>query len=74
MAVDETPVSTGSPTEVPPAVALHRLVNGVFVAQAISVFARLGVADALVVRRCIGCCERSVMSESSRRWRVDCSP
>lgn len=48
MAVDETPVSTGSPTEVPPAVALHQLVNGVFVAQAISVFARLGVADALV--------------------------
>ncbi|MGB6161257.1 MAG: methyltransferase [Pseudonocardiaceae bacterium] len=48
MAVDETPVPAGSPTEAPPAVALHQLVNGAFVSQAISVFARLGVADALV--------------------------
>ena len=48
MAVDETPVSAGSPPKVSPAVTLHQLVNGAFVAQAISVFARLGVADALV--------------------------
>jgi O-methyltransferase domain len=47
MAVDETPVPAGSPTEPPPAVALHELVRGALVSQAISVFARLGVADAL---------------------------
>jgi hypothetical protein len=47
MAVDETPVPAGSPTDPPPAVALHELVRGALVSQAISVFARLGVADAL---------------------------
>ena len=52
MAVDETPALAGSLTEAPPAVALHQLVNGAFVSQAISVFARLGVADALVTGPC----------------------
>ncbi|MGH3699977.1 MAG: methyltransferase [Pseudonocardiaceae bacterium] len=47
MAVDETPAPAGSPTELPPAVTLHQLTRGVFVSQAISVFARLGVADVL---------------------------
>jgi O-methyltransferase domain len=47
MGVDEMPVPAGAPTEPPPAVALHELTRGAFVAQAISVFARLGVADAL---------------------------
>jgi O-methyltransferase domain len=47
MAVDQTPVPTDSPAEPPPAVALHQLLNGAFVSQAISVFARLGVADTL---------------------------
>jgi O-methyltransferase domain len=48
MTVDETSVPVSSPTEPPPAATLHQLVNAAFVAQAISVFARLGVADALV--------------------------
>jgi len=48
MTVDETSGPASSPTELPPAVTLHQLVNAAFVAQAISVFARLGVADALV--------------------------
>jgi O-methyltransferase domain len=47
MAVEETPVPADSSTEPPPAVALHQLARGTLVAQAISVFARLGVADAL---------------------------
>jgi O-methyltransferase len=47
MAGDETPVPAGSPTEPPSAVVLHQLVRGALVSQAISVFARLGVADAL---------------------------
>jgi hypothetical protein len=47
MAVDETPAPAGSPTEPPPAVALHQLTRGALVSQAVSVFARLGVADAL---------------------------
>jgi hypothetical protein len=47
MAVDETPVPAGSPTEPPPAVVFHELTRGALVSQAISVFARLGVADAL---------------------------
>ncbi|MGH3769934.1 MAG: methyltransferase [Pseudonocardiaceae bacterium] len=47
MTVDETLVPAGSPTEPPPAVALHQLTRGALVSQAISVFARLGIADAL---------------------------
>jgi O-methyltransferase domain len=47
MAVDETAVPAGAPTESPPAVAILQMAMGVFVSQAISVFARLGVADAL---------------------------
>jgi hypothetical protein len=47
MTFAETPVPAGSPTEPPPAVALHQLTRGALVSQAISVFARLGVADAL---------------------------
>ena len=47
MAVDETPIPAGSPTEPPPAVVLHQLTRDALVSQAISVFARLGVADAL---------------------------
>ncbi|MBV9030941.1 MAG: hypothetical protein JO364_11705 [Pseudonocardiales bacterium] len=47
MSVDETPAPAASPTEPPPAVALHQLTRGALVAQAVSVFARLGVADAL---------------------------
>jgi hypothetical protein len=47
MAVDETPVPAGSPAEPPTVVALHELVKGAFVSQAISVFARLGIADTL---------------------------
>lgn len=48
MTVDETSVPASSPPELSPAVTLHQLVNRTFVAQVISVFARLGVADALV--------------------------
>ncbi len=47
MAVDEIPVAADSPTKLPPAVAMRRLAMGAFVSQAVSVFARLGVADVL---------------------------
>ncbi|MGH3755020.1 MAG: methyltransferase [Pseudonocardiaceae bacterium] len=47
MTVDETPVLAGSPAEPSPAVAMRQLTMGTAVSQAISVFARLGVADAL---------------------------
>ncbi|MBV9162338.1 MAG: hypothetical protein JO281_12465 [Pseudonocardiales bacterium] len=48
MAVEEAPpVPANSSTEPPPAVVLQQLVREALVAQAISVFARLGVADAL---------------------------
>ncbi len=47
MTVDETPVPAGSPTGPPPAVAMRQLTMGANVSQAISVFARFGVADAL---------------------------
>jgi hypothetical protein len=47
MALDETSVPAGSPTEPPPAVAMRQLTMGAAVSQAISVFARLGVADTL---------------------------
>jgi O-methyltransferase domain len=46
MAVDETPVAAVTPAE-PPAVTMRQLVQGAAVSQAISVFARLGVADVL---------------------------
>jgi len=46
MAIDQTPVPAGSPTE-PPAVTVLQLTHGALVSQAISVFARLGVADVL---------------------------
>ncbi|MGH3768076.1 MAG: methyltransferase [Pseudonocardiaceae bacterium] len=46
MAVDETSAPT-PPTDQPPAVVMLQLVMGAAVSQAISVFARLGVADAL---------------------------
>jgi hypothetical protein len=47
MAAGEAPVPTASPTEPPPAVAMRQLLLGVFVSQAISVFAKLGVANTL---------------------------
>jgi hypothetical protein len=47
MAVDETPLPASSPAEPSPAVMMHQLVNGAHVSQAVSVFARLGVADTL---------------------------
>ena len=47
MALDKTSVPAGSSTELPPAVAMRQLTMGASVSQAISVFARLGVADAL---------------------------
>ena len=51
MVVDETPVLggvlAGSPTEPPPAATMIELMMQAHVIQAISVFARLGVADAL---------------------------
>ncbi len=47
MAVDETPVPVSSPTEPPPEVTVLLLTQGALVSQAISVFARLGVADVL---------------------------
>ncbi|MGH3996838.1 MAG: methyltransferase [Pseudonocardiaceae bacterium] len=46
MAVEETSVRQDSPTE-SPAVAMRQLTMGALVSQAISVFARLGVADTL---------------------------
>ncbi len=48
MTVDEIPVPAGSPAESSPAVAMRQLTMGALVSQAISVFARLGVADTLV--------------------------
>ena len=47
MALDETSIPAGSPTEPSPEVAMRQLTMGASVSQAISVFARLGVADAL---------------------------
>jgi hypothetical protein len=47
MAVEETPVLAVSPTEQPPAVAMLQLTMGALVSQAVSVIARLGVADVL---------------------------
>ncbi|HVE96469.1 MAG TPA: methyltransferase [Pseudonocardiaceae bacterium] len=47
MALDETSVPAGSSTEPTPAVVMRQLTMGASVSQAISVFARLGVADAL---------------------------
>jgi hypothetical protein len=47
MAAGETPVPTASPTEPPPVVAMRQLIAGALVSQVVSVFARLGVADAL---------------------------
>ncbi|MGH3867587.1 MAG: methyltransferase [Pseudonocardiaceae bacterium] len=47
MASDEEPVTGASPTQPLPWVTMRRLGMGGFVSQAISVFARLGVADAL---------------------------
>ncbi|HEY6423527.1 MAG TPA: methyltransferase [Pseudonocardiaceae bacterium] len=47
MTADQTPVSVGSPTEPPPAAVVLQLTMGALVSQAVSVFARLGVADAL---------------------------
>ncbi len=47
MAVEETPVPAGSPTEPPPVVTMLQLTQGALVSQAISVFARFGVADVL---------------------------
>lgn len=44
---DETPVTACSPTELLPSVTMMQLAMGVFAAQAIGVFARLGVADEL---------------------------
>lgn len=48
MAVDQTPVPADPPTEQRPAAAIRQLTLGTAVSQAISVFARLGVADTLV--------------------------
>lgn len=47
MALDETSVPAGSSTEPTPAAVMRQLTMGASVSQAISVFARLGVADAL---------------------------
>ncbi len=47
MAARETPVLTVSPTEPPAAVAMRQLIMGTLVSQAVSVFAKLGVADTL---------------------------
>ncbi|HZE02669.1 MAG TPA: methyltransferase [Pseudonocardiaceae bacterium] len=47
MAVDETPGLFASPTQQPPAVAMLQLTMGALVSQAVSVIARLGVADVL---------------------------
>lgn len=47
MAVDETPGLFAPPTEQPPAVAMLQLTLGALVSQAVSVIARLGVADVL---------------------------
>jgi DNA-binding transcriptional ArsR family regulator len=47
MAVDETPGLFAPPTEQPPAVAMLQLTMGALVSQAVSVIARLGVADVL---------------------------
>jgi DNA-binding IscR family transcriptional regulator len=47
MAVDETPELSASPTQQPPAVAMLQLTMGALVSQAVSVIARLGVADVL---------------------------
>lgn len=46
MALDQTPVPTDPPAE-PPAVTVLQMTLGALVSQAISVFARLGVADVL---------------------------
>jgi DNA-binding transcriptional ArsR family regulator len=46
--VDEgTPVTSASPAELPPTVAMLQLTMGALVSQAISVIARLGIADVL---------------------------
>ncbi|MDQ4010420.1 MAG: methyltransferase [Actinomycetota bacterium] len=47
MALDETSVPAASPMELPPAVVMRELTMGALVSQAISVFARMGVADTL---------------------------
>jgi SAM-dependent methyltransferase/DNA-binding transcriptional ArsR family regulator len=47
MAVDETPVKAAAKAEPPPVAMMRQLVMGAFVSQAISVIARLGVADVL---------------------------
>lgn len=47
MASDEETVTGASPTQPLPTVAMRQLTMGTLVSQAISVFARLGVADAL---------------------------
>jgi O-methyltransferase domain len=47
MAVNETPVTVAVPAEPPPAAAMRQLILGARVSQAISVIARLGVADVL---------------------------
>lgn len=47
MAVDETPGLFPPPTQQPPAVTMLQLTMGALVSQAVSVIARLGVADVL---------------------------
>jgi hypothetical protein len=47
MAVDETPGLFAPPTQQPPAVTMLQLTMGALVSQAVSVIARLGVADVL---------------------------
>jgi hypothetical protein len=49
MAVEERSVTAASLTDPPPVVSMRQLIVGTFVSQAISVFARLGVADVLAV-------------------------
>jgi hypothetical protein len=47
MAVEETPVTATALAELPPAAAMRQLILGARVAHAVSVIARLGVADVL---------------------------
>jgi hypothetical protein len=47
MAVDETPGLFAPPTQQPPAVTMLQLTMGALVSQAVSVIARLGIADVL---------------------------
>lgn len=71
MTVDETLGTAASPTEPPPAVTMRQLTMGALVSQAISVIARLGVADVLATGpRHIDEIAQGVGAHSSALYRV----